>query len=152
MADTPANETNVSNNVASPTSSSTADSASGSSATASTSQSAATSASTSQPTASVAPTNAPAAVAGSPSSQPAQQQAAQPAMQPQPAAVQIDVNQMANVISVSYLAANGLNNQRNRGAGVAGVNFGVAAPGQVSFFHVVVESVLNPFIFFRIIL
>ncbi|KAM7341757.1 membralin isoform 2-T4 [Cochliomyia hominivorax] len=59
--------------------------------------------------------------------------ASAPQQAPQPAAaVQIDVNQMANVISVSYLAANGLNNQRNRPAGGAmpGVNFGVGGPGQ----------------------
>ncbi|KAI8127503.1 Membralin [Lucilia cuprina] len=58
------------------------------------------------------------------------QPAEPPLPQRQPAAVQIDVNQMANVISVSYLAANGINNQRNRGPGVAGVNIGVGAPGQ----------------------
>lgn len=67
---------------------------------------------------------------------PTQQEQPQPPIPPpqaqQPAAVQIDVNQMANVISVSYLAANGLNNQRNRGGGVAGVNIGVGAPGQVN--------------------
>uniref|UniRef100_A0A1I8PZP7 Membralin n=1 Tax=Stomoxys calcitrans TaxID=35570 RepID=A0A1I8PZP7_STOCA len=62
-----------------------------------------------------------------------QQPQVQQAQQQQPvagagaAAVEIDVNQIANVISVSYLAANGLNNQRNRGG--AGV-IGIGAPGQ----------------------
>ncbi|XP_046810172.1 uncharacterized protein LOC111688007 [Lucilia cuprina] len=72
--------------------------------------------------------------AATPAAAPAPLQPPQPAEPPlpqrQPAAVQIDVNQMANVISVSYLAANGINNQRNRGPGVAGVNIGVGAPGQ----------------------
>ncbi|XP_073813714.1 uncharacterized protein [Musca autumnalis] len=62
---------------------------------------------------------------------PAQQQAPpqQQAAGAGAAAVEIDVNQIANVISVSYLAANGLNNQRNRGAAAGGV-IGIGAPGQ----------------------
>ncbi|XP_005190493.1 uncharacterized protein LOC101900986 isoform X2 [Musca domestica] len=68
-----------------------------------------------------------------PSTPPQQQQQQQQAPQQQAAgagaaAVEIDVNQIANVISVSYLAANGLNNQRNRGA--AGGVIGIGAPGQ----------------------
>ena len=46
--------------------------------------------------------------------------------------VAVDVNRIANVISVSYLAANGLNNQRNRlGGGGGGLGVNVANPGQV---------------------
>lgn len=69
--------------------------------------------------------------------EPEQQSAPTPAPAPAPApteaaGVPVDVNQLANVISVSYLAANGLNNQRNRpGGGGFGVNMGIGAPGQV---------------------
>ncbi|XP_061401664.1 membralin [Musca vetustissima] len=76
--------------------------------------------------------------AAAPAAAPTTNNAPPPAQQQQAAgagdaAVEINVNQMANVISVSYLAANGLNNQRNRGgggAGAAGGVIGIGAPGQ----------------------
>lgn len=66
-------------------------------------------------------------------SPPPQQSPQQQAAGAGAAAVEIDVNQIANVISVSYLAANGLNNQRNRGA--AGGVIGIGAPGQVRIWN-----------------
>ena len=71
-----------------------------------------------------------------PTADPAQEQQQAAAPPPPPAreagGVPVDVNRIANVISVSYLAANGLNNQRNRfGGGGGGLGVNVGNPGQV---------------------
>ncbi|TMW52513.1 hypothetical protein DOY81_002414 [Sarcophaga bullata] len=62
-----------------------------------------------------------------------QQQARAPRPPPtrEAGGVPIDPNRIGNVISVSYLAANGLNNERNRpGGGGGGLGVNVGAPGQ----------------------